>query len=182
MSSCLPLRSPHPVHIHESHSQKRGKRVNPSPTFTPKVCSTIGYHNRKPVELGRTEVPMQTRLTTSFESQLLAFFSQIPSLSRTEGEITQQNVIPRFSFPKGPAPPDLQSGKVTGETRTPSRERRHPKRSKLAKPDSRAARHGRKQSPKSCPNPKHCPGQPPRTLRPLKLWPLDSQVIPARNG
>lgn len=83
-----------------SFSRKGGKRVNPSATFTPKVCSTIGYHKRKPVELGRTEVPVQTRLTTSFESQLLAFFSQIPSLSRTEGEITQQNVIPRFSFPR----------------------------------------------------------------------------------
>ena len=95
--------------------------MNPSATFTPKVCSTIGYHKRKPVELGRTEVPVPTRLTTSFESQLLAFFSQIPSLSRTEGEITQQNVIPRFSFPRDPHLPTCSPAKWLERLELPPR-------------------------------------------------------------
>lgn len=110
--------------------EKKGERVPRSP----KVCRRSAITGGSLAELWRAEVPLQTRFATSFESQLLAFFSQIPSLSRTEGDTSQQNTVLRFTSPPDPHFPSRSPAMWLERLEPPpgsgvARQRRHPERS-----------------------------------------------------
>lgn len=123
---------PNSLYIYESRSlgKKKGERVPRSP----KVCRRSAITGGSLAELWRAEVPLQTRFATSFESQLLAFFSQIPSLSRTEGDTSQQNTVLRFTSPPDPHFPSRSPAMWLERLEPPpgsgvARQRRHPERS-----------------------------------------------------
>lgn len=155
--------SPHPLHIGVAVPRKTGKRVNPSPTLTPKSAARSAITEEAWLSWDELKSHCKLAWQHPLNHNSWPFLADSQPLQNRKGNLPAKR-HPETHFPKGPPPLDPQSGNGAGETRTPPGSGDTPhtgKPSRLATPGSRAAHYGRKNHRKIAPIlPGQCPAPP----------------------
>lgn len=174
--------SPHPLHIGVAVPRKTGKRVNPSPTLTPKSAARSAITEEAWLSWDELKSHCKLAWQHPLNHNSWPFLADSQPLQNRKGNLPAKR-HPETHFPKGPTV--RQWG---WRDSNPSRQRRHPAHRETEQTrDTRlkSSTLWTKESPKNCPNPAwsmpRAPQAAPRKLRPPKLWSPDSHVIPARN-
>ena len=143
--------------------QKTGKRVNPSPTLTPKFAARSAITEE--AWLSWDELKSHCKLVWQhpLNHNSWPFLADSRPLQTRRGNLPAKR-HPETHFPEGPPPPDPQSGNGAGETRTPpgsgDTQSAHRETEQTRETRLKSSTLWTKESPKTCPNASQCPASP----------------------